>query len=77
MWYSVPLSCFSYLYTHTSGWEVHRRLSHIESNWAYFFGFGLPLAVLTSLPASYIIRYDGPFICRLSPPPNHQLVPPP
>ncbi|XP_060067411.1 etoposide-induced protein 2.4 homolog [Ylistrum balloti] len=37
------------------GWEVHKRLSHIENCWPYFFGFGLPMAVLTSLHPSVVI----------------------
>ncbi|XP_012280388.1 etoposide-induced protein 2.4 homolog isoform X2 [Orussus abietinus] len=37
------------------GWELHRRLTFIEGNWPYFIGFGMPLAVLTQLPDSYVI----------------------
>lgn len=37
------------------GWEVHKRLSYIECNWPYFVGFGLPLALITTLPGSYLL----------------------
>ncbi|KAL3266975.1 hypothetical protein HHI36_011124 [Cryptolaemus montrouzieri] len=37
------------------GWELHRRLAYIERNWPYFIGFGLPLAVITQLPSSWVL----------------------
>ncbi|KAJ3658915.1 hypothetical protein Zmor_010629 [Zophobas morio] len=37
------------------GWEIHRRLTCIETHWPYFIGFGLPLAMLTQLSDSFII----------------------
>lgn len=44
------------------GMELNSRLSIIENCWPYFLGFGLPLAVVTSLPESYIIRYGLLFL---------------
>lgn len=37
------------------GWVLHRRLSYLEHNWPYFVGFGMPLAVLTSLSSTIVI----------------------
>lgn len=37
------------------GWELHKRLTYIEYNWPYFLGFGIPLAILTELPNSFIL----------------------
>jgi len=37
------------------GWELPKRLTYIENHWPYFVGFGLPLAVLTSLPSSILV----------------------
>ncbi|KAF5294013.1 hypothetical protein FQA39_LY13567 [Lamprigera yunnana] len=37
------------------GWELHKRLTYIESNWPYFIGFGLPLAILADLPDSWFV----------------------
>lgn len=38
------------------GWELHKRLHFIEYNWPYFVGFGLPLAILTSLLDDFVLK---------------------
>lgn len=38
------------------GWELHKRLAYIETNWPYFIGFGLPLTIFTHLSDSWIVR---------------------
>ena len=37
------------------GLELHNRLHNIETNWPYFLGFGLPLALVTSMPEGYFV----------------------
>ncbi|KAI1278040.1 Etoposide-induced protein 2.4 -like protein [Halotydeus destructor] len=38
------------------GWELPKRLDYIETNWPYFLGFGLPLAIMTSYFDNFIIN---------------------
>ncbi|KAG2225607.1 hypothetical protein INT45_013718 [Circinella minor] len=37
---------FEYKWIHL-GWSLEQRLRHVEQNWSFFFGFGLPVALLT------------------------------
>merc|ERR1719312_36525 len=49
-------SLYSFEYKWFSqGIELHRRLNLVEINWPYFLGFGLPLAVITSMPESQVM----------------------
>lgn len=38
------------------GWELHKRLTFIETNWPYFIGFGLPLTVCTQIGNSWVVK---------------------
>lgn len=49
------LYSFEYRWYHM-GWEMHRRLMFLESEWPYFVGFGLPLALVTQAFSSYLMN---------------------
>ena len=51
-------SLYSFEYKWFSqGLSLHKRLAFVETNWPYFLGFGLPLAVLTSMPQNTVRKY--------------------
>lgn len=35
------------------GWDIKRRIGHIEARWPYYFGFGLSLSLVLSIADSY------------------------
>ena len=52
---SVLYALYSFEYKwFNRGWDTPRRLAIIESNWTYFLGFGLTLAITTSF-CNYVI----------------------
>ena len=57
--YSILFSCYGdsiVTVTHSAGVLIHNRVNYVEKNWPYFLGFGLPLAILTAIPSSLVIR---------------------
>lgn len=40
------LYCFEYKWA-LQGWDLERRFRHLETNWAYFAGFGAPCTLVT------------------------------
>jgi len=54
---SILYALYSFEYKwFKSGWDTPKRLHFIENNWPYFLGFGLPLALVTSLSPFYYVN---------------------
>ena len=47
-----------------TGWNVKQRMEYLETHWAYFLGFGLPLALATNY-TSFLVTF-GHLGSRLS-----------
>ncbi|XP_055637002.1 etoposide-induced protein 2.4 homolog [Toxorhynchites rutilus septentrionalis] len=52
---SLLCSLYSFEYKWFNiGWKLPTRLTYIETNWPFFLGFGLPLAILSEMPESIV-----------------------
>jgi etoposide-induced 2.4 mRNA len=47
------------------GWDIKKRIAHIESRWPYYFGFGLSLSLILSITHSYF--YNATLFASLFP----------
>lgn len=59
IWYICHLALLSSLYAFEYKWvhmgmRLHRRLLTIDKKWPYYLGFGLPLALMTTVFTSFI-----------------------
>mmetsp|Transcript_30236 Transcript_30236/g.50809 ORF Transcript_30236/g.50809 Transcript_30236/m.50809 type:complete len:313 (-) Transcript_30236:135-1073(-) len=51
-WLSA-LFCFEYKWQ-MQGWDLERRLNYVESNWAFFAGFGTPCTLATYFLPTFV-----------------------
>ncbi|KAG6977172.1 hypothetical protein JG688_00000611 [Phytophthora aleatoria] len=49
------LYCFEYKWS-LAGWNLERRLAHLEQNWAYFAGFGSPFTLATFFVPNFVSK---------------------